>query len=52
MRISLALNDDAPRNAIKIIVDAAEAIRPTELARNPFNILEIVSMLLYLLKKL
>lgn len=46
------LNDEVPKKAIMIIVDAADAIRPTELERNPFNTFEMLSMSLCFLKKL
>lgn len=49
---ALKLNDRVPINAIIIIVDAADAIRPTELDRNPFNMFEMLSMSLCFLKKL
>ncbi|OPD32981.1 hypothetical protein AL711_07675 [Clostridium botulinum] len=52
MLISLTLNDEVPKNAIKIIVDAADAISPTELERNPLSMLEILSISLCFLKKL
>lgn len=50
--ISLRLNDVVPKNAIKRIVDVADAISPIELARNPFNILEMLSISLCFLKNL
>lgn len=52
MLTPLAPNDEVPRKAIRIIVDAADAISPTELDRNPFNILEILSISLCFLKNL
>lgn len=50
--ISLISNDGVPKNASKIIVEAADPISPIELDRSPFNILEILSMSLCFLKKL
>lgn len=47
---ALKLNDETPKNAIIIIVDAADAMRPTELDRNPFNTFEMLSMSLCFLK--
>ncbi|AFS77550.1 hypothetical protein Curi_c04750 [Gottschalkia acidurici 9a] len=47
---ALILNDEDSKKAIKIIVDAEDAISPTELERSPFNMLETLSILLYFLK--
>lgn len=50
--IFLLSKEELPKKAIRIIVDAAEAIRPRELERSPFNTLAILSIFLYFLKKL
>lgn len=46
------LRVDLPKKAIKIIVDAEEAIRPIEVERKPFKIFAIPSILLCFLKNL
>ena len=48
----LTSKDDVPKNAIRIIVDAADAMSPTELERRPFRIFDILSVSLCFLKKL
>lgn len=50
--IAFTLKVESPKNAIKIIVDAADAISPTELAPSPFSTLAILSIFLYFLKKI
>ncbi len=47
----LKSNVDVPKNAIMIIVDAAEAMRPRALERRPFKTLEILSIFSWRLKK-
>src|SRR5699024_1546181 len=50
--IFFILKAEVLENAIKIIVAAADAISPTELERRPLNMLAILSIFLYFLKKL
>lgn len=49
---ALTSSDGEPKKAIKRIVDAEAAISPTEVERNPFNILEMISISLCFLKNL
>ena len=48
--VFLTCNDEVSKNEIKIMVPAAEAIRPTELERRPFNMLAILFISLFFLK--
>lgn len=48
----LILRDEDSKKAIKIMVEAEDAISPTEVERSPFNMLETLSISLCFLKKL
>jgi|SRR5699024_224241 len=53
LRLALPMSIvDEPKKASKIIVEAADAIKPTELERKALRTLEILSIFLCFLKKL
>ena len=52
MLLKLAVSDGFSKRASKIIVIAADAISPTELARKPFSILATLAIFSYFRKKL